>query len=101
MKKYKYVQRKGNTLIVKTPIPYTVVRQYPHESDQDGENKEYSLDQSCKFLYDVLRMLGVSKKEAIANGYTLNTDTGYKLCDLATRKEVSHEMFMLLRKYDW
>lgn len=100
-KKYKYVKVKGNTLVVNTPVPYEVVRQYPHEKDVDGENKAYSLDQSCKFLYDVLRMLGISKKEAIANKYTLNLDTGYKLMAIASQKEISHEMFMVIRKYDW
>jgi hypothetical protein len=99
--KYKYVKVKGNTLVVNTPIPYEVIRQYPHEKDVDAENKAYELDQSCKVLYDVLKMLGISKKEAISKNYTLNTSTGLELVRIAADKEISHEMYMFIRKYDW
>jgi hypothetical protein len=101
MKTRKYVKVKGNELIVGTPIPYIIVRQYEHETSESAKNKEYSLNSSCKFFYDILKLLGISKKEAKRLGYTLNLETGIKVLERASKVDVSHEVFMLIKNHRW
>ena len=98
---YKYLTIKGNSIIVKTPNPYIVILQREHETIDDAKSKLYSLNESCKFLFDMLRVLGVSKKEAKQLGYTLNIDTGNKLSVLAGERNISHKVFMLIRNHNW
>jgi len=100
-KKLKYVECVGNTIIVKTPNPYKSVKQYPHETDKQAEDKAYLLNQSCAFLYDTLRVLGISKKRAIEEDYTLNTATGEKLIRIAANKGVSNIFYKTIREYNW
>lgn len=99
----KYLEITKDKIIVKTPKPYVI----PREGRIDLENVEtdkefhYSMVQHLKFLYECLRVLGISKKEAIEKSYSLNTSTGDKLMARASAKEISYEMQTLIRNHRW
>jgi len=100
MKKFA-ILRKDRTILVKTPIPY-VVDAYK-DSEQDVlEHTRYELDEHTKFLYNCLKMLGISKSEAQRLHYTLNQNTGDRLYTIAiNHPHISHEMRQVLGKYNW
>ena len=53
------------------------------------------------FLYDVLRVLGISKEEARRMDYTFNRRTGEELSAIARHQNISHEMRMLIINHKW
>lgn len=99
--KKKYIEVKGNEILVKTPSPYTTVRQREHETLQDAKDKEYQLNSACTFLYDCMKLLGISKKKAEQQGFTLNIATGEKIMEAARNKGISNPMYLTISKYDW
>ena len=100
-KKYKYIEVIGNTILVKTPVPYKTIRQREHETLQDAECKEHDLNASCLFLYDCMRLLGISKKKAKEQEFTLNIATGEKVITAASKKGVSNQMYSVIKRYNW
>ncbi len=98
---YKHIAINGNVILVKTPVPYKTVRQREYETVEDANNKEYQLNSACKFLYDCMRLLGISKKKAIEQDFTLNLATGEKIIRIAADKLISHEMYMTIQNYNW
>ena len=100
MKKFARL-RKDKTILVKTPIPY-VVDAYKDSEKDVLEQVRHQLDEDTRFLYDCLKVLRISKQEAIHRDYTLDTDTGEKLLGIAQHKEcVSHEMHMAIFNHEW
>jgi hypothetical protein len=100
MKKFAII-RKDKTILVKTPRTY-VVDSYKNSESDELETVRHRLDEHTRFLYNCLKVLGVSRKEAILKDYTLDTDTGEKLLCVAQHKEsVSHEMKMTIFNHDW
>jgi len=99
--KYKYIEVRGNDIIVKTPVPYKTVRQREYETIQDAENKEYELNSACLFLYDCMKLLGVSQRKAKEQEFTLNLATGEKIERIASHKGISTPMYMAIKKYNW
>jgi len=98
---YKYIEVIGNNILVKTPSPYTTVRQREHETLQDAKNKEYQLNSDCCFLYDCMRLLGISKKDAQKQEFTLNIATGEKIERIASYKGISSTMYKIIKNYNW
>ena len=100
MKKFAII-RKDKTILVKTPRTY-VVDSYKNSESDKLENVRHHLDEHTRFLYNCLKVLGVSRKEAILKDYTLDIDTGEKLLCIAQHNEsVSHEMKMTIFNHDW
>ncbi len=93
MKKKHIRKLKNGHIKVLTPIPY-IVGCLPDESI-------YRLEQNVQFLYDCFKLLGISKKNAIKNSFTLNLMTGDKLMSLAREKNISHEMIMTIKNHNW
>ena len=82
---------------VLTPVPYTITI----EPERLKETR-HQLDNAVKFLRNCLKVLDVSKNEAIKQGYTLNIDTGEKLSNLSWKKNnISFEVKTLIRNYYW
>jgi len=100
-KKYKYIEVKGNTILVKTPDPYRTVRQREHETIKDAEDKEYQLNAACSFLYDCIKLIGISKKKAQEQEFTLNIATGDKIQQIARNKGISTPMYITIKNYNW
>lgn len=100
-KNYKYIEVKGNEYLVKTPSPYMTVRQREHETIQDADNKAYELNSACLFLYDCMKLLGISKKKAKAENFTLNISTGEKIISAARNKGISNAMYKVISQYNW
>ncbi|HLO91532.1 MAG TPA: hypothetical protein VK172_10250 [Lentimicrobium sp.] len=105
MKKFA-ILRKNGTILVKTPKPYVVTTFKSHAKREESkgflENMEHILSEDCKFLYDCLRVLKISKKEAIEKEYTLNLATGEALSDIARhRDDISHTIKMTIIGYKW
>lgn len=95
------VIRKDRTILIKTPIPY-IVDAYKNTNDVHLKEVCHSLDESTKFLYNVLKLLGISKKTAIAKKYTLNIHTGDELNNIAFyNSAISHKMFTVISTYPW
>lgn len=101
MKKHKYIELKENTIRVLTPVPYRTQRKYSHESEEDVKDKVYRLNEACKFLYECMRLLGISRRKAREMDFTLNIATGEKIIDMASRRNISHAMFMTIKNYNW
>lgn len=103
--KYKYVNynAKSGVVNVKTPKSYKPNGYRWNELDEDVRNDIlYKLDGRVKFLYNCLAVLGISKKEAIEKELTLNQRTGYSLLTSARGLDhVSHEMYMVIKNYNW
>ena len=111
MKTYKYVvvNEKGYIKIL-TPDPYTL-KNYVNlfeESKTDTKKHEQFIDllndlnESCKFLYNCLKVLGISKETAHRRDYTLNYSTGEKLYSLAINNDnVSREFAKIIKNYNW
>lgn len=100
MKKFA-ILRKDKTILVKTPVPY-VVDSYKDSEKDVLDHVRHGLDEDTRFLYDCLKVLGISRKEAILKGYTLNLDTGEKLLSVAQHKEcISHKMRMVVFNHEW
>ena len=100
MKHYAVIQP-DKSILVKTPNPY-IVDTYKDESQEVLENVRYGLSNATKFLYDCLRMLRITKKQAQERNFTLNIFTGMALRDIALRSDfLSHEMKMTITNYDW
>jgi hypothetical protein len=100
------ILRKDRTILVKTPKPYTVTA-YQDLTDayptlESMRDIEHDLNEHTKFLYNCLKMLGISKSMAVRQRYTLNTDTGDRLSHMALHDErISHEMRMVIRNHNW
>jgi hypothetical protein len=99
MKRYA-ILRKDKTILVKTPVPY-VVTAYVDADREKLENVRFRLNESVRFLNDCLRVLKISRKEAIAKEYTLNIATGDALSILANLKKVSYPVWKMIREYEW
>jgi hypothetical protein len=100
MKKFAII-RKDRTILVKTPVPY-VVDAFKDSSDANIQDVRYGLDEHTKFLYNCLKMLGISRKEAILKGYTLNIFTGEALNDIAYKNpKISSEMRTVIFNHKW
>lgn len=101
--KKKYIKiRKNKTIMVYTPVPY-VVDAYKDLPDEQLNETAYELHQSCMFLWNCLKLLDISKKEAIEKNYTLNKQTGDALRNIAIHHnhDVSHEFVMTIANHDW
>jgi len=100
MKQFAVIQ-KDKTILVRTPNPY-VVDTYKDVNPVILEDTRYRLHEACKFLWDCLRVLKISKKVAQDRNYTLNTDTGMKLRSIALNSPfISSQMFKTITYYDW
>lgn len=111
MSEFKFVKiNKKGVITVLTPNPYKVTAYVSiYEKSLTDENIRtelygnvlYGLDQSCKFLYDCLRLLGISKKEAKEQNYTLNKATGDKFWSLLNQREISFQFKQIINNYNW
>lgn len=100
MKKFA-VLRKDKTILVKTPIPY-VVHAYKDSKKDVLEHTTHELNEHTRFLYNCLKMLGISKSEAQRLDYSLNQDTGNRLYTIAINNpQISCEMCLVLGKHKW
>jgi hypothetical protein len=98
------ILRKDRTILVKTPIPYVVnVYKDPEMVSLDRLMEiKYELEEHTKFLYNCLKMLGISKAMAIKHKYTLNHQTGDALSSIASHNpKISHEMRMVIFRHEW
>jgi len=87
-------------IIVNTPNPYTV-SSYKNDGIDKITEVAHDLNDSCQFLYDCLKVLGISKRKAKDNDYTLNIDTGDKLIRLAATRKMSMEMYRVIKNHAW
>jgi len=95
------ILRKDRTILVHTPKPY-IVDSYKRATNKELEDVRYELDEHTKFLYNCLKMLGISRKEAIKKRYTLNIHTGDELQHIADHKDnISYEMRMVIFNHKW
>lgn len=99
MRNYVKIQ-KDKTILVKTPIPYEITA-YGDRANSLIVAVADNINDECIFLYDCLRLLGISKKEAIKNDYTLNSDTGEKLIRIASEKNISPELRKVIINHKW
>ena len=100
MKHYAVIQP-DKSILVKTPNPY-VVDTYKDVNAVVLEDVRHKLSNACKFLYDCLRMLKITKKQAQQQNLTLNLSTGMKLRDIALHSDfLSHDMKMVIINYNW
>ena len=97
----KYIEVLEDEVIVKTPRPYEISRKGRVDLESIEENWIYKMEQSVKFLYDVLRLLKIPLVEAKARGYTLNIHTGEDLLRIASQKEISAKMWEVIRDFNW
>jgi ABC-type dipeptide/oligopeptide/nickel transport system ATPase component len=98
------ILRKDRTILVKTPVPYVidVYKDFYEYSKEDLEQFRHRMNENTKFLYNCLKMLGISKKEAISKDYSLNLSTGEKLRDISiVNKNISLEMSRLIINHKW
>lgn len=101
MKKFA-ILRKDKTILVKTPIPYVVTAYQNNCDDEWIEDIRYCLDEDTKFLYNCLKVLGISKAVAKREEYTLNKATGDKLRSIAlNNKGISYEIRQLILNHNW
>ena len=98
-----YVKHLGdNRYKILVPNPYIVELRADGINPNDLSNKIYRLNEHCKFLYNTLRVLGISKQRAKERDYTLNIYTGDAFSNLLiNRDDVSHEFKMMIMKHDW
>ena len=100
MKHYAVIQA-DKSILVKTPNPY-IVDTYKDVNPVVLEDVRHKLSNATKFLYDCLRMLRITKKQAQQRNFTLNIFTGMALRDIALRSDfLSHAMKMTNMHYDW
>ncbi len=100
MKKFAVI-RKDRTIKVYTPIPY-IVTAYKNSSQKELDEVQYHLENSVKFLYDCMKVLGITKKCAIEKQYTLNLYTGSEFRHLILENNtISHELKKIIIQYDW
>jgi hypothetical protein len=100
--KYKHVAYDDDFIYVNTPAPYKLNRKdRPDLSDEQLHEEMYSLDQSCKFLYEIVRALGISKKKATALQITLNVMSGEKILSLANNKGCSQKLIRIIQEHIW
>ena len=97
-----YVVHLGdNRYRVLTPNPY-IVELNEGTFTNDLKNRIHTLNQSVKFFYNTLRVLGISKQRARERGYGLNYDTRLVFADLLiNRDDVSHDFKMMIMKHKW
>lgn len=103
MRNYKYVVFNADrSITVKTPKPYTLAAELQkHETEYQIQDKMYGLQESCLFLYECMKVLGVDKKSAAARGYTLNILTGESLRRIAHNKEMSNVWTKMFANHRW
>lgn len=95
-KEFEHLIVNGEKIIILTPIPYEI-----EISEENKHEQLFHLNESVRFLFDVLNVLNISISEARKQEYTLNTITGDRLRGIARIKEVSHEVELMIIKNKW
>ena len=99
-----YIEIYDTKIIVNTPCPYEISRKDRPDLDDVEINVDwiYEMREKVKYLYDCMRVLGIAKKTAREQCFTLNDRTTEILLDIAGTKfakgELSHQMFDSMRK---
>ena len=106
--KYCYYEKDENIIHVLTPVPYEIDcdKRSDLQTAEQIANTVFMLNESCLFLYNVLKLLNISIAEAREMHYSLNYETGDKLKSIAYQKRtkhnsISHEVFKMISNYDW
>jgi len=92
---------KDNTIMVFTPIPYTVTACKDKSIEEIREVCD-ELSQSVMFLRNCFKLLGITKKEAREKNFALNISTGRELNNRAwLNRNISYEFVKLIKEHSW